>query len=325
MISKMKKVKIYFKKIFIKIHLIISTIILFRKFFNQKKSFEKVRKTILNADFNLQPGELIFVDSYWVEIHKKIISDNPRNHFYFLNMPALVETMSGGHFKYNYEPIIEISKKYLNDNEIRSLLKENPIGGPRILINSFSSDYGITSLNKVVHLYQLSLLEFINTKMTDLNFSIVEWGGGFGGLAFLAFKKYPDLTYTIIDVPASIMTQYLYLSTLLGDSNVNLVDNGIIIPGKINLVRLSKFQNIKYDCHLFISSWAISESNSYSQEIITNNNFFNSKYGILIHQKASDRHRYAENLNEFLVSSKKILIHEELSFFKDQFLIIWEN
>ena len=104
------------------------------------------------------------------------------------------------------------------------------------------------------------------------------------------------------------MTQYLYLATLLGESKVNLVDNGLIATGKINLVRLDNFDKIKYDCDVFISSWAISESNNYSQDIVKGNNFFNSKHGILIHQKASDRHKFAESLNTYLLTNKNILI-----------------
>ena len=321
----MKNIKIIIRKKLIKLHIYLTTLILIIKFPHQKKYFNIIKKNILNIDFNLRINELKYIDNYWIDIHKKIILDNPRNHFYFFNIPALIETMSGGHYFYNYQPLIKFCENYLNSDEIKILLKENPIGGPRILFNSFNTKYGITSLNKVVHLYQLSLIEIIYSKLSVNNFNIVEWGGGFGGLAYLAFIKYKNLTFTIIDIPASIMTQYLYLATLLGESNVNLVENGLIETGKINLVRLDYFDKIKYDSDVFISSWAISESNNYSQEMVKSNNFFNSKYGILIHQKASDRHKFAESLNSFLLTNKKILIQEEIPVFKDQYLIIWNN
>ena len=69
--------------------------------------------------------------------------------------------------------------------------------------------------------------------------SVLDWGAGYGGQAKI-YKRMgnPSLTYTIADLPSVCMIQWLYLSVLFGEDEVNLITTKGegAEEGKINIV-----------------------------------------------------------------------------------------
>jgi putative sugar O-methyltransferase len=182
--------------------------------------------------------------------------------------------------------------KYLEEryskNNLKKYLKENRIGGPTI-----SSLKYLTSPNTIHHLNHVALFEEkskINIK--DIN-NVVEWGGGYGNLAKI-FRRYnKNCTYTIIDLPIFIYIQAVYLSCIYSKDKINIINktSNEIKKNKINLIPLNKtvIRNINFNNpDIFISTWAISESNKKSQEYVKNLNYFESRYLLLAHQATSD-------------------------------------
>lgn len=162
-----------------------------------------------------------------------------------------------------------VEKKYL-----KFLLEEESIGDP-ILLNS---NYR-TSHNTVHNLYHLVYFSKQMNKDLDNFEQIVEWGGGYGNLARLFTKMYPEKTYIIIDTPLFSCIQWIYLCSVFGKDKINLIKNkkDIIEKGKINILPLCFIEEFDLNVDLFISTWALNESSVYSQEYVKNKNFFNAK------------------------------------------------
>jgi hypothetical protein len=298
-------------------------------FFKEFNSFKKINKSN-RINIKLKKEDLNFIEKTWVKFHDEIVTETSNLSFLFFNSPSLIKTMTADSFNGDYLPFLDESLKYLKENDIIKLIKENNVGGSRILINSlFSKKFFKTSITRSVHVYQFSKLK----KIIDLNLDvdneiIVEWGGGYGGLAnvFYKFYKFKQKTYIIVDIPVSIKLQYCYLATVHGEDNINVVENsGKIEIGKINLLRLSELNNFNIESNIFISSWAISESNKYSQDFSIKNNFFNSKYSILFHQKNSKTHPYAEYLSNYMKSKFEIIDSESVPVFLKQYCQITKH
>ncbi len=91
------------------------------------------------------------------------------------------------------------------------------------------------------------------------------------------------MTYVIIDTPIFSCIQWLYLATIFGRQNINLIQdpNDAIINGKINLLPTCFIDRHKINSDLFISTWALSESSKYSQDIAIKDNFFNAEHFLI--------------------------------------------
>ncbi|KKP80020.1 MAG: hypothetical protein UR81_C0036G0006 [Candidatus Levybacteria bacterium GW2011_GWB1_35_5] len=89
---------------------------------------------------------------------------------------------------------------------------------------------------------------------------------------------------------------------MLGSKNVHIIDNrkGKIKKGLINVLPLGylKFHKIKAD--LFISTWALSESSKFSQDYVTEHDWFGAKSFLLTFQKGSKSFPYADNIGKLL-------------------------
>ena len=84
--------------------------------------------------------------------------------------------------------------------------------------------------------------------------------------------------------------QWLYLSTVIGRDNVNLITslNMSICKNKINLIPVvfrGSYKKIKAD--LFISTWALSESGKGAQDFVIDNGWFKTKHMLLTYAKNS--------------------------------------
>lgn len=97
------------------------------------------------------------------------------------------------------------------------------------------------------HLYHLLLLSQVYGLPSDYSGKILEYGGGFGNMARLTKEIWPDVDYTILDLPTSLELQRRYLK----DIDINLVESTVD----------------KYD--VFVSTWALSETDAENQKSIS--------------------------------------------------------
>jgi len=191
----------------------------------------------------------------------------------------------------------KLLESFFPKNKLGEYLKENSEGNP--ILNDLEYK---TSGNIIHHLYHLAKLgEELGLDINNIN-SYTELGGGYGNMAKIAKRINPDATYTIIDIPIFIFIQYVYLSTLLGKDSVVIFDGTKgIIPHKVNLIPLDeelikKFIDLKQTSDIFISTWALSESNQVTQSLVRDNNYFNAKYLLLAYQQANSSFQFSQDV-----------------------------
>lgn len=155
----------------------------------------------------------------------------------------------------------------------------------------------------------------------------MEVGGGYGNMAKIFKKMRADATYIIIDIPLFSYIQTVYLKSIFGSESVNMVHGTEpqLKKGKINLVPLDKKILLLIDKNitnvdLFISTWALSESNEYMQNCIRSIDYFKSKYLLMAYQRSSSSFGNAENIVH-TTSAYKIIYNEETEYTKDNYYL----
>jgi len=208
---------------------------------------------------------------------------------------AMVFTKGGRSLK---EELSFLESKY-PEQELKDFLLEDYVGGPLIMNSKY-----LTSHNSIHHLHHLAYFK----EKTGCNFkqinTVVEWGGGYGNLAKI-YKRFVDkkTTYIIFDVPLFSCVQWLYLSTVFDEKNINLLQHptDTIQDGKINLIPVifrDSHRDIKAD--LFISTWALSESGRDAQDhVVEDCNWYNSKHLLLAYSNNSKAIPDSERISEF--------------------------
>lgn len=232
--------------------------------------------------------------------------------FSFLRHHLIKRTM----FMYTFRKWKNIQKKviaeYFTKKRAKEILREYNVGKP--LLNDL--EY-VTSGNNIHHLYHLvKFFKETNTNEKYFN-SIVEVGGGYGNLAKIYKKLNNNVTYIIIDLPVFSYIQAVYLSVVCGVNSINVVqaDNPHIKNGLINIIPLdkgvlSKLSELVGPVDLFISTWALSESNETMQNYIRSVDYFNAKYLLLAYQKSSNDFHFAEDVQKITSNYGKIFDKE---------------
>lgn len=242
--------------------------------------------------------------------------------FSFLRNQIIKRTM----FAHLTKTATDIQKNLLrstySSGKLHTYLKEHSTGAP--ILNDFEFQ---TSGNSIHHLYHIAKFE----KETGVTFStlssIVELGGGYGNFAKIAKKMNPGITYTIIDIPVFAYMQLVYLTTIFGKDSVALFDATVgIVEGKINIVpfheptvqSLSTYFSVTPD--VFVSTWALSESNEATQALMQEVNYFNATHLLLAYQKANELFKYAENIGGTL-TTYKILYSAETEYLSENYYL----
>ena len=182
-------------------------------------------------------------------IRKSILQKDPR---FFLNWPEITYTMFHSARK---EELI-----YLNNlpnwTEWKRYLAESPVGNPKLypLMPETSGN--------LIH-YAYAFARFIeNTKFDFLKANIIfEFGGGYGGMARLAYKMGFKGTYVIFDLPEFLCIQEYFLESSdpeLKISRVPVVNQRTVVLLS-EAVEVQKFFSQSYP-DLIIGSWSLSES-----------------------------------------------------------------
>lgn len=252
------------------------------------KSYQKNKFEELSITFSKKYGKLKnynidkFTTPLWKGFNAKLEKSLlPIPSFSFLNDATIMLSMfatSGGEW---LRKELFFLKKKINERELKSILEEDYAGDP-LLLNSFY----LTSHTAIHHLYYfMRFITVTKTKLKNLN-TIIEWGGGYGSLARLLRKLNPGVTYVIIDTPLFSCLQWLYLSTIFGEKEVNILldPKSEIEKGRINLVALPFLENIEINADLFVSTWALSESSEYSQDYVLRKNWFDAEHLLLAYQ-----------------------------------------
>lgn len=230
-----------------------------------------------------------------IEIEKYFLNDFSIS---FLRHPIISKTM----FLYTFRGWKNVQKALISSGltkqKARHILREYNIGRPLL------SDLGYaTSSNSIHHLYHiLKFFKETNTKVSDFD-TVVEVGGGYGNLAKIFKSMNSKSTYIIIDIPIFSYLQAVYLKTIFGTQAVNMVHgNDIQIKkGFINIVPLDTHtqkavREAIIHADLFVSTWALSESNENMQNYITEVDYFKASYLLLAYQKSAGSFAFAENI-----------------------------
>lgn len=119
-----------------------------------------------------------------------------------------------------------------------------------------------------------------------------------------------SLTYIIVDLPVVSAIQWMFLSIVRGEERVNVVadDDSEVKPGMFNMVPVSRLDKVgKPD--LFLSTWAISESSSLSQDQAIARGLFDAPHLLLAYQRSDVALPYADRVGE-LASTRGARIEE---------------
>ena len=216
----------------------------------------------------------------------------------FLNHEVFLEAMfvNGGPKWYEDQRAwVEENRKRSESRDDASLLEEDPVGGP------FVRDPVWRTSHQMIHTYShiRRWEKAVGVNLYDINedpIVVVEFGGGYGAMAKLLWRMARSwgkkLVLIEIDVPFITALQELYLRSVLPGAKVEVVLNAsslstprLVEEGEgIYLVPLGSNFAIPY-CHLFLSTWALSEIVSTAQRIIAKDlRWFKPQHLLLAHQ-----------------------------------------
>jgi hypothetical protein len=181
---------------------------------------------------------------------------------------------------------IPFLKKNILNNDLKVLLEESCALQGTIIDEEFQ-----TSESRVNHLTHLTIFELeIGVKIQSLE-TIMEFGGGYGGMTLLLRKMNPTATIVVIDFPEMITVQKYYIDTSLGDghTNVKICDSDAIVEGAINYICIADLKNINFvNVSLLIATWSLSEANLATQELVSNKKLFNANHLLYGYRKYTE-------------------------------------
>lgn len=226
-----------------------------------------------------------FTIGMWDEVNERLERELlPQPPFGFLSHPLISGQMvmtSGGSFL--DRQIAELEMRYTR-TQLARILEEDAIGNPLLQCPRYR-----TSHNSVHHLYHLARFWDATGQDPAAISTVTEWGGGYGNMAKLFSRLRPDVTYTIVDTPLFTSLQWIYLSTALGADRVQLVTRPgqQVIRGRINLVPVHLVESTELRSEMFISTWALSESSTYSQNLVIARDWFGARHLLFAFAKVS--------------------------------------
>ena len=249
-------------------------------FDEQKTTFDSLNFWELYNNIPDDPEKL--VTPFWQDRLRDIKKDfSPKFPYSFLTNRVIRFTMFVYFCEYN-QLQLNYLKGLLNIDDLRKLLVESYCGSPNtILTNDI-----ITSGNTVHHAYHIMrYLEETKTSIHDIG-SILEWGGGYGNMCKLWKRLNDKLTYIIVDLSLFSCIQYVYLSSIFGKEEVNLINGSddFVKEGKINIIPLCWIKTLVPEIDMFVSTWALSESTKEAFELIKKKKSFGADKFLIAHQ-----------------------------------------
>jgi hypothetical protein len=242
-----------------------------------------------------------FMVSDWSDHLSALERDfSPAPPFGFLRHPTVLFTM----FILPGRRLMQRELALLEDSFGRAalthLLEEDYVGDPILMNRRYR-----TSSQAIHHLYHLA--RFMRSTDADLSTldTVVEWGAGYGNLAKLYRRVHGGTpTQILVDLPIFSALQYLYLGTVFGRDQVQLLSRPgqAIEPGKITMVPVGLADEVTMPADLFISTWAISESAGAAQRYVVDRGWFGAPRLLLAYQRSNSSFPDAERVGELAVA-----------------------
>lgn len=232
-----------------------------------------------------------FVTDAWQERAQSLRQEFATGFPYdFTKHPVINQAMFVGNAPYVSEELFFLREFYKKD--LPGLIEETEVGCPEKYPGTNSSG------NTIHHLYHLMEYNSYVPGALYAAKTIVEWGGGYGNMARLVqMIKASELEqYTLIDLSMFSVLQYVYLSAVLGPDKV-CYGTG---DRRVQIIPLGSLEGSKVACDLFISTWAISESNKRSQDFVRERGYFGAQHFLVAHQPIRPSFPYAEEFVEGL-------------------------
>jgi len=237
----------------------------------------------------------------------------------FLHHPIVLHTLTGNPVRPLWKPFLAEIFQMLGETNSAPLLKETLIGNPRICEKEF-----LTSPGRITHLWMLaSYIDYLSSqgKSQQSLDTIIEFGGGFGGLAHVwsqLGQRRP--TYVIFDSPIMCAIQWQYLSALNGEDLVTPIFDSKqpLVSGTINLLPVSMLSRRDLSGDVFVSTWALSESNDLAQQAVIDANWFSAPHILLAFQRSSQSFPLAERFKS-MAAERGGLLKEMPYYFANNF------
>lgn len=215
----------------------------------------------------------------------------------FLREPFMMQTMVDtrrGIWRFQ----LDFIEKRLEEDKLRDVLTEDYVGRPFLLRSKYLTSQ--TTVNQLFHV--ASFLDATKCSLDSIS-TCVEWGGGYGNLAKIFCRlKHGKVTYVILDLPIMSCLQWIYLSSIMGKDRVKLLlgPDEKITEGLVNILPVCFVDRKDLAADLFISTWALSESSSYSQDFVASCRLFGARHVLLAYQESSSKFPYAQRLAEIV-------------------------
>lgn len=177
---------------------------------------------------------------------------------------------------------LPVLKDHFGVPRLRELSVESPVGMPQLMLLENKSVTSPNTIHMLYHWYRFE--QHTGRVLYDVE-SVIEWGGGYGNVARMAWEaSRGNMTYTIIDSPIMASVQWLYLSSVVGRENVNLLTDqeAALQPDRINIVPVTFLPSLELTGELFYSTWALDESSLLAQRHVTDRDWFGAKHMLMV-------------------------------------------
>ncbi len=201
----------------------------------------------------------------------------------FLREPLLLETMLVRGARLQRRELAWLRGQF-DPERLALLLAEDPTGDPAL-----SKSEPPTSHTAIHHLFHLERFAAVAGRPAGDAPVIVEWGGGFGGFARTLRRTATadPPAHVIVDLPLMAALQWTYLSTVLGEDQVQLVTapGQRPTPGVVSIVPATLGLSVDVKADLFVSLWGLSETNAELQDAVAATDFFGAEHLLLAFQR----------------------------------------
>ena len=230
------------------------------------------------------------VTDFWKEKNAQLVAEwLPSPPYEFLRNSVIAWTMFVPYSKFTPGELATIRETF-DDSEVVNLLSESHVGMPR----TFGCGGVETSGNTVHHLHHIARYSQITGNPVAAS-RIFEWGGGYGNMAKLYKRLWGYATYTMVDTRMFSAIQWLYLSCVFGEGEVVLhTKKQDVVTGKINIVPIGLVDELECDTDMFVSTWAISESNDACQKLLVDRGLYGAGRALIGHQGTSSAFPFAD-------------------------------
>ena len=215
------------------------------------------------------------------EVLARDLAPAPPRHF--LRHPSILFQMFVGD-KYLADELPYVGARLEDLREAR----EDAVGCPPLA--PLPGTEWTTSANTIHHLHHLLRYEEETGRRIADDEVFVEWGAGYGNLAKLIRRRHGNQpTLVLLDTPVFACLQWLYLASVLGEDAVLLhTEMGQPVrDGRINVVPIGLVGGLVVQADLFISTWALNESQPAAQDAVIARNWFGAS-GLLLAMHEGD-------------------------------------